>query len=187
MDKKKLRAEIKDLSRNMNFHADQADLHRTTAEGLLTMLKQHQDQLVDMQVAEKPKLRHWDYGVKEMLRFVVTGVDDTHATFTWRGTCDEKVWTSKWLLSELSDGFVFLGNIFDDLAAMQEDVERFKIPAAGEALAVDGRWWENEDGAVYLHVDQAKDRVSVPVSKVPSLILNLRRMYATHMRKQANG
>jgi len=66
MDKEKIRAEIKDLSYRMEFHAEQADFHRGVAEKTLKMLKRHQGQLVDMQLAEAKKekleLRHGDYG-----------------------------------------------------------------------------------------------------------------------------
>ena len=73
---------------------------------------------------QKPKLRHGDYGVFDDIKFTVTEVTETRASFLWQ-TCHE--WsTSLRLTCYQIDKLVVLGNIFDDIKALQEDVTEFE-------------------------------------------------------------
>lgn len=178
MDKKTLRNEIKDLSYRWKFHSEQADFHREVAEKTLKMVKRHEGQLVDMQVTEKPKLRHTDFGwdvdgqpcgavaVGNDLDLRVCG-NDALGT----GICGEK----------RDYGPVTVAfNAIDELAALQEDVEvneeyEFSCDSGdGDSL----RLLLTRDGTVHF-------RGGAFTKNIKPIILCLRRMEATLRRKNA--
>ncbi len=146
----------------------------------------------DLAEAEEPKLRKGDYGTKSMLRFVVVAINDRVVTFLWEGVCDKNQWETEWDLSDINDFFVFLGNIFDDLKAMAEDLTEFTMDgdAKGQKVVV-GQTVQPVD-SIYIRTEHTQDEgedfllLHLNLSNFSAFILNLRRMEATLKRKQ-NG
>ncbi|KKM91723.1 hypothetical protein LCGC14_1225610 [marine sediment metagenome] len=114
MNQDEIKKEIKDLSYGIQFHREQGDFHHGVADKRLASVKRLEAQLVE---AEKPKLRHGDYGYdKHHGRFVVVSqatLDGSpKAIFESTGgliNADERL---------SPDGR--LGNIFDDMKNMAE-------------------------------------------------------------------
>ena len=120
--------------------------------------------------AEKPKLRHGDYGI-----YANTGngwiVLERNGALEWFG---QSMGAGRPISTMPKGNIVILGNIFDDLAAWQEDVEGFEMPD----LHV---FWK--DGYLKMR-GGGKDYVLVDGCSVPKFIRKLRQMAATQNRKQ---
>ena len=128
--------------------------------------------------AEKPVLRHGDYGY---------GKDNSHRVTLH---CDMKTVTA-------GDGSVnntnavsneryypspVLGNIFDDLKAMAEDLTEFEFAETDRAYQFTA---VSNDYTVML-TDSGGHIINVDLKDIPAFILNLRKLQATQERAK-NG
>ncbi len=142
--------------------------------GYWTRLKIDTDRLIsELAESEKPELRHGDYGwtPKGFQQIMVKTGDDSNI-FAGSGFASVK---EEFEGEEVLEAAI--GNIFDDLKAMQEDLTEFDVGnnhflmASGFVSVVD-----TSDG----------DRVDFEISDLLEIALNLRCLRATHLRKQAN-
>jgi hypothetical protein len=136
---------------------------------------------------QKPKLRHGDYGYDKdgdpCLYLCAQSKD--------RGDGPMRRCSSAWLYEYEITGDNFkivtvIGNIFDDLKALQEDVTEFKV-GNGEGIGdeADGYFNARFDGRhVWLKVDD--DGLYFEPEDISIIILNLRQMEATLKRRSKN-
>ncbi len=126
--------------------------------------------------AENPEYRSGDYGMgcKGHFFALCGSGSDTKAAI-------DNGEVERW--GENSENYCYneatcLGNIFDDLKAMAEDVEEFEVDN-GTYMSLKVSWNGNKirigDGGGFVLIDH---------HEIPAFILNLRRLQATHERKQ---
>ncbi len=125
---------------------------------------------LDIAEPEEPKLRHGDYGLS---------LTDSHPRLY---VYDNGIrWANQSYVEghDCIPGNPILGNIFDDLKAMQGDVEEFEVTSVNSlkvAISID------KVGDVHLSDDE--EDIWILGKDIPTLILNLRCMEATLKRKQ---
>ena len=138
------------------------DLHRLASD-----VVNRTGEEIELLEAEKPELRHGDYGIdllgKGRITLFKPSIRNDYTSIGIRTDGDHTV----------------LGNIFDDLKAMQEDLTEFMVMDIKVSIdnnetkepfridAVGAAWWMDSD-------------------IFSALILNLQRMHATHLRSKAN-
>lgn len=162
------------------------------------LIKRNQDEIakIDARLAEaEPELRHGDYGHwspgqgNEQFAFLyLADVPKSNAL-----TADP---SSEWVMCN-SDKKTIIGNIFDDLAALQEDVEEVKFKSEiynGSATAYLGHSHNNGDTScrcdnkphdmVHFRFDPVNSGWC-SIEEFRTFILGLRQMVATQQRKAA--
>jgi len=151
---------------------------------IAALIKNKEELVAELAAAEKPKLRHGD----EIL--CINGSDKGNLYYCLyikdamkeNGqnplvAVDAKGWSCG-NVSWKKESCVATGrNIFDDLAQLQVDVEEF------ETRCIVWRMNENKDRDLMFGAPHGQGYY-VDHADIPKLILNLRRMYATHQRKQ---
>lgn len=123
---------------------------------------------------KKPELRHGDYGFKNDESFIIEypcsyGLDSLKAEFDNNG----RRWWSESKAEFCSDPApLILGNIFDDLAALKEDVHFIGFGGNGNFLLY------ADNGSIVLN------GVWYPIKEIKQFILKLHQMVATAERRQ---
>ena len=175
------------------------------SETKIEFLKRHRDRAVGEQVkiaecfdveirqlesqlaeAEKPELREGGYGW-----------DDIGPFFLWESSClwnkqygpGRNTCISRSLNKKGNDKKLAVwatqvtGNVLDDLKAMAEDLEKAEtVSLAGLTTT----YWIDKAGDLLIDIKTNEKQTVVKTKDIPTLILNLRRMYATQERKK-NG
>ena len=131
--------------------------------------------------AEKPKLRHGDYGYGGDGPACIMIADwDNHV----RVCGDVSMGHPSKAVRKVE---THLGNIFDDLAVMQKDLTEFVIK---NGCHIPIRCDMTNHGKIMIRQDKNSDCkmddcwVSVHKDHIRDFIRNLRRMYATHLRRK---
>ena len=130
----------------------------------------------ELEKMEESELRHGDYGFSSNRQAAV------HVTLHGSGKetamCDVGVLES--LVSPLAhDPEVVIGNIFDDLKALSEDMEEFKIENGSRAAVMCKM---DKDGDLRIQNDFPQLIFILP-KHIDAFILNLRRLQATAKRR----
>jgi hypothetical protein len=132
--------------------------------------------VIDGKKAKKPKLRHGDYGYNAGTPESAMAVRLLNGTMT--------AMTAHGVISDLelplmNEPKVVLGNIFDDLTALSEDVTEFEIADEdGDIIEVNAS--SRYSGGV--HLKAAQHGVTLTAKKVRRLILKLQQVEATLKR-----
>ena len=142
--------------------------------------KRWQAQLAE---AEKPELRHWDLGIDDEGRgFVVLSqatLPGSPEAFFSDGCGLVNVGERMSPATRVGT----LKKVFDDLKAMAEDLEKAEtVSLAGLTTT----YWIDKAGDLLIDIKTNEKQTVVKTKDIPTLILNLRRMYATQERKK-NG
>ena len=128
----------------------------------------------------KPKLRHGDYGLRGHDRFIYTSNSNKYDIAHY---ADTDTYCSNFTKKEHDasyGGTVILGNTFDDLTALQENVTEFKI--RGDKGSIDVRLIGDY---IQLTDNYDKQVINIDLIENPDAILGLRQMQATHLRNEA--
>lgn len=124
----------------------------------------------------KPKLRHGDYGTSEYGNCPRLYIRDK----------DGMNWCSgeelKYGLTGNGTDNTILGNIFDDLTALQEDVESFEIKASFSQNRIKVTYDKKH---IRIADREEGDYVPIAVENFSELVLKFRQMHATQMRQEA--
>ena len=125
--------------------------------------------------AKKPKLRHGDYGIGNSTMRIALW-DERERKLT-QGGCNTFPCGDSYLKPSS-----ILGNIFDDLKALQEPLKEFEIDGSGYKLTAKAQ--PNSDILLSI-AGYGEDRIStfIPLKRIPKLILNLRRVERTMKAK----
>ncbi len=175
-------------------HQDKIDAQKRLVKYHKGCIQSHTSKLKDAgkglsqleaELAEEPKLRPGNYGTKSMLKFVVVAVDGNEVTFLWEGVCDKNKWKTVWNISDISDCFVFIGNIFDDLKARAEDLTRCEANNWTHDRTIRARI---TCGKIEFSLGRGTDQIfcTLPQQDAIDFILNLQRMEAT-LKRQKNS
>lgn len=125
--------------------------------------------------AEKPKLRHWDYGYTDdgYARIVMEDREKDHLAQSGHlgmpeGGCYNK----------MSEDNV-TGNLADDLKALAEPLEDFEIEEIAKVSI--------SKSMQYLVIEDPNDKqhIDIPIACISTFILNLRRMLAWKLAQEA--
>lgn len=169
--------DLKELSQNRERLVQAKDTCAAVFSGFIDEI----DADISKIEAEKPKLRHGDYGLvwdadDQPSRFVYFRVEDGKDPVIARACAVPHV--HAWFHME---GFkrVILGNIFDDLKALQEPLEEFEIDSYRGPMSVS---WNSND-CTNIHFCWTKREHVFNDCNLDEFILNLRRMRATQKRK----
>jgi hypothetical protein len=157
---------------------DELTAHRDHTNGRIEEL----EQLIAEE--QKPKLRHGDYG------YFLSGarwlIIKRNEILEISGGCSASGMKASALPSYDRDGYV--GNIFDDLAAMQEDVTEFEVKSPSHQTTgylVHGR--QSGDGNGFIlevtNYDGKYQSVRLDSPQMKKLALKLRQMEATLKRR----
>lgn len=189
MDKEQIRAEIKDLSYRLQFHTEQADFHRGVAEKTLKMVKQHEGQLVDMQLAEQPKLRHGNYGIEgdenrePFVAFATNNSAIPGEIVIYHRTQAGKHSTKFLSYSRHAADCTIFGEIFDEIEELAKPLKKYRWEAEGYSYFAE----IDRDGDLRLTCPALTDnRMIVNKVDLPAFILNLRRLNHT-AEQEKNG
>ncbi len=168
MNQDEIKKEIKDLSYGIQFHREQGDYHHGVADRRLASIKGLEAQLAE---AEKPELRHGD------VKFYKGKADDPVVYLNGRWFSDEDE------LSEAScdncKDFPVEFNIFDNLKARQEPLEKFRIDNGTSQtirVKISGGFLRMRDDDGFMLIKECE---------LPAFILNLQRLVITE--KEASG
>lgn len=123
----------------------------------------------------KPELRHGDYGYRGGTAFLYINNRTSPDTAYYAGGS----FCTNFTENDHDHELVILGNIFDDLAQLQEEVEEFTL---GDDLC-ENRTTLDGSSVLIKAIDDG-ECVRIQMSHLPETILNLQKMYATHQRKQ---
>ena len=131
----------------------------------------------DAEIAEesKPKLRHGDYGmVRGFQKLMIRSGGKIES-------CGSSFMHGEGSMLDDPDA-VILGNIFDDLKAMREDVDEFEIEGRKNHV----RSVKVDKGLNHINIfDPDEDGLSqIAFEDLPDFILKLRQMEATLKRKE---
>ena len=126
---------------------------------------------------KKPKLRHGDYGFWRWNRsshYIIVLNKKDELCYQWEKGLGVK---TQRVLDNTED-FVILGNAFDDIKSMQEDVTEFTFTSESDPLLVevtdiDGIRLSVKGAVIYVYRDE-----------ISSFVLKLRQMEATLKRRQ---
>ena len=142
------------------------------AEQLKTLIWEvRQDSIA--QLAEKPKLRHGDYGINEEGKGrLATKVNQSY---------DTKRYNSYGLIGDGDKHIECLGNIFDDLAALSEPLEEFTLGDGKGNSPLKASIWLNR--GIQFGIGGVTATITHPET-VHEIILSIRRMEATLKAKQ---
>lgn len=124
MDTQKTKDKLEDIGHSLQYHQEEIDHHQLVIDGDLKKAKK-----LEAELAEKPKLRHGDYGTYNTEG--ATGnlsvyIDDVgqgclHDTAVYNRINDTGC---SYAMEPTDNGeFIVLGNIFDDLKAMAEPLK----------------------------------------------------------------
>ena len=140
---------------------------------------------VKREIAEeaKPKLRHGDYGEwfgPNKNSFILDLSEATNNEYygLWRvedGDIGTRIGHSEANFSKST----ILGNIFDDLKALQEDVTEFEIDAGANQFATKASFFPN-----HVNIADEGGEVAINYRNLSTFILKLRQMEATLKRRQ---
>ena len=132
---------------------------------------------------EKPTLRRGDYGEAERdigdTGFVVmeqSTLPGSPKAFYGDGAGQVNV-------NDCVQKHVRFGNIFDEIKALAEDVERFETTSPA-ALAT--TYWIDNVGDLLIDIKTNEKQTVVKAENIPAFILKLRQMESTHKRKEQN-
>lgn len=185
MDKAEIRTEIKDLSYRMEFHAEQADFHREVAEKTLKTLKTYQGQLVDMQVAEEPKVVHGNIRAWDCCDtcISITDLSGPKPCMLWPEDMTKTVIDPDRLLAH-SMHIGHIKEVFTDLKAQAEDLTEFKVEDELYSPTID--FSIGPDGQLKMVTNDSER--SYRIKDLPAFIQKLQRLHATYLRKvKGNG
>lgn len=131
---------------------------------------------------QKPELRHGDTFAKDDYLVVIL-IDGDECRIVHKDGSNHFN-TINEIAYEL-EGYTFIGNIFDDLKAMQEDVEEFEVkcctnPKGSMNIYISRK---RKDYVVFSYKGDAA--VHVPFKDLPDFILKLSQINATCKRKKA--
>ena len=140
---------------------------------------------------QKPKDKVGDYGLSRMKRGGFFIAEDRKHGLLWNssGSSDSTVISEVKETTCVPDNFIHLGNIFDDIAALQEDVTEFEVPETddewGIKVDIDDEHEQVQLRVVYSSgVEDREQGLSFRFGQLSALILNLRKMEATQKRRQ---
>lgn len=126
---------------------------------------------------DKPELRHGDVWDDEVLGpIIILGnlPDTVHVDPGDHLQADKHRVFSNSAESPSTSARRFCFNIFDDLKALSEPLDKFEINLHRTVRVC---MWENtEENKRYLHIEQDDDMITIPRDIIPELILKLRRM-----------
>jgi hypothetical protein len=134
---------------------------------------------LETQIADeaKPKLRHGDYGTcTNGLTFVISG--NTHDAIANMSINTRETWGAN-SGTGLYNTATVLGNIFDDLKALQENVTEFEYENTRFEIGDD----EMNANRIKMTTHEGKKEWWLTLS--PALILGLQQMQATQQREAA--
>lgn len=137
------------------------------------------------QLAEKPKLRHGDYGVYKDGLYGGVGnivIRPKHGDLKM---CHKNSMLGLDAKDEVccGGGFITLGNIFDDLTALSKNMTEFKVE---ETQYTDGFTVRIGSQAIWMR-DKMGAQVHVDKNNFSTFILNLQIMEATMKRQKGGG
>ena len=140
--------------------------------------KEIESLLAEIEAEKEPELRHGDYGISR-IGFPGMVVRERHGG-TLRTADSDYIFPNETVEENSFSPELLLGNVFDDLNAMQEDVTEFGFDETRRAYRFnveDGRHciWLKDGLGAEIHIDK-KD--------IPTFILKLRQMEATLERRQ---
>ncbi len=179
MNNEQIKEEIKDLSYGIQFHRGQGDFHHGVADKRAASVQRLEAQLAE---AEKPKLRHGDYGYDKggsPRMELVVGRNSKRQSSCPAGpdyvcTLDDE--------PDARHIETKLGNIFDDLDALSEPLKEFKVMDEQNERTVQ---FVGSPGNLYIELtatDGERVRnINIPSSKA---VLNLRRLLHTAEQEQ---
>jgi hypothetical protein len=134
--------------------------------------------------SKKPKATHGDYGYSDRQETTHLVISDSAGALRWSdftggyyGKCVE--------VGDHASHFVCLGNIFDDLTALQEDVKEFEIKSdVGYRIGIKG---EIKGNAIFIKQEHegVKKHLVIDPDILPAFILNLRQMQSTLKRQES--
>lgn len=113
----------------------------------------------------KPELRHGDYGYDDDGTTRICILDGINSE------ASQRLWPTR-----------VLGNIFDDLKALGEDVEEVK--ATDPQNNREARFRVNMNGGLYVELQEANGDRCKNINLPADTFLKLRQMLATHKRKE---
>lgn len=158
----------------MNTEELRKDLERRrTRKALYAELQDEETQAIakveaQLAEAEKPELRHGDYGIRNHTEFWIC--------------INGRVYWNNGQLSSLSDARFIesrLGNIFDDLKALAKPLKEFKVnngPYETVTIML---------GAGMLRFNDADGCILIKESEIPEFIRNLRRLIFTAEKERS--
>ena len=137
----------------------------------------------EIEAEKKPKLRHGDYGEwygPNKNSFILDLSEATNNEYygLWRvedGDIGTRIGHSEANFSKST----ILGNIFDDLRALQEDVTEFEIDAGANQFATKASFFPN-----HVNIADEGGEVAINYRNLSTFILKLRQMEATLKRRQ---
>ena len=132
---------------------------------------------IEAELAEEPKLRHGDYGYRQGCTEPIIIMDSVNREE--RLCFRTKAGGMGEYTSVRHGNCTLLGNIFDDLKAMEEDLTEFKMDN-GTYASIEVQWHTNGQ---MLRLRDKDGFMLIKYRDVPAFILNLRRMEAT-LKKQ---
>lgn len=138
------------------------------------------ERIADLQAqleAEKPELRHLDYGLTKSGRpCAIVQSQDGRGTEGQFRRCSGRYMYECELISDVWSIETKLGNLVDDLAAMSEDLEEFKV----ESGCFDFKAVLNKKNG---RINMITQGAWMNIETAHEIILKLRRMEATAIRK----
>ncbi|KKL69150.1 hypothetical protein LCGC14_2117830 [marine sediment metagenome] len=167
MNQDEIKKEIKDLSYGIQFHREQGDFHHGVADKRFESVKRLEAQLTE---AEKPKLRHGDYGRNRLgvsWIFLKEQIVTEITAYVPEAPQEEYI----------KDRF---GNIFDGLKAWQEPLEKFRIDNGTSQtirVKISGGFLRMRDDDGFMLIKECE---------LPAFILNIQRLVYT-AEKEGSG
>ena len=132
--------------------------------------------------AKKPKMRHGDYGRSDRQDTTHLVISDSAGALRWSD------FTGGYYEKRVEDGdhashFIRSGNIFDDLAALQEDLTEFEMEASG----ADGRGiFIKAKSKNFIKIGLVgKGDYAYDLKELEEYSLNIRKVIATLKRNEA--